>query len=184
MQHYKEGNDPDEKFLPSKLENPEKRPSGIPFSPCAHTAISVGFTVKCSECNKPRLLHSKHKLKGEEPKKLKIFLSKIIFICGSTLAEYDGPCSREEEKLLERVFVRENLSCTSNIEIRYYPVDFFKPVCIYCGREGTGRQLNVSNVSYPKCTSCSSKPDVLRRKRKNVVAEDLTGSKKRKQKSS
>ena len=31
--HYELGSDPEEKYLPSKLENPEKRSSNIPFSP-------------------------------------------------------------------------------------------------------------------------------------------------------
>jgi DNA-directed RNA polymerase subunit RPC12/RpoP len=179
VQHYKAGDDPGEKFLPSKLENPEKRSHGIPFSPTAQTAKCIGFTIKCSECGKPRLLHSKNKLTGEQPKQLKIFLGRIIFVCGSSLAEYDGPCSAAEEKLRERVFVRENLSCASNIELPYYSVDFYKSVCIYCGREGTGRQLNISDTTYPKCNNCGAKPDVVKRKRNKVVAEDLAGGKKK-----
>ena len=97
------------------------------------------------------------------------------------LAEYDGPCSHAEEKLRDRVFLRENLSCASKVELPYYSVDFYKAVCIYCGREGTGRQLNISDVAYPKCNSCNTKPDVIKRKRSKVVAEDLAGRKKKRQ---
>ena len=94
VQHYKPGDDPTEKYLPSKLENPEKQPHGIPFPPTAQTAKNVGFVIKCSECEKPRLLHSKHKLKESQQKILKLFISKIIFICGSALSEYEGPGTR------------------------------------------------------------------------------------------
>ena len=80
-----------EKYLPSKLEDPEKRPHNIPFPPSAQTAKNVGLTIKCVECGKPRLSHSKHKLKEQQVKTLKSFLSKIIYICGSTLSEYEGP---------------------------------------------------------------------------------------------
>ena len=74
-------------------------------------------------------------------------------MCRSSLAEYDGPCSHAEEKLRDRVF----------------------------GREGTGRQLNINDVAYPKCNSCNTKPNVIKRKRSKVVAEDLAGRKKKMQ---
>ena len=38
VQQYKAGNDPTEKYLPSELEDPEKRPHNIPFPPSAQTA--------------------------------------------------------------------------------------------------------------------------------------------------
>ena len=57
--HYEPGCDPEEKFLPSKLEDIEKCAHNIPFPPTAQTAKNVGFTIKCEECCKPRLLHSK-----------------------------------------------------------------------------------------------------------------------------
>ena len=44
--HYRPGSDPAENFLPSKLENPEKRAHGLPFSPSARTAANVGFTIR------------------------------------------------------------------------------------------------------------------------------------------
>ena len=61
VQHYNAGNDPTEKYLPSKLEDPEKRSHNIPFPLSAQTAKNVGLTIKCVDCGKPRLLHSKHK---------------------------------------------------------------------------------------------------------------------------
>ena len=85
VKHYRPGSDPDEKFLPSKLHNAEKRPHNILFSPSAQTAKNVGMTVRCIECEKPRILHSKHELKGDEIKVLKLFLGKILFICGFLL---------------------------------------------------------------------------------------------------
>ena len=78
VQHYKAGNDPTEKYLPSKLEDPEKKPHNIPFPPGAQTAKNMRLTIKCVECEKPRLLHSKHKLMEQQVKTLKSFLSKII----------------------------------------------------------------------------------------------------------
>ena len=47
VQHYKAGNDSTEKYLPSKLEDPEKRHHNIPFPPNPQTAKNVGLTIKC-----------------------------------------------------------------------------------------------------------------------------------------
>ena len=75
------------------------------------------------QCERPRLLYSNHKLKDRQLKVLKIFISKIIYICGSTLSEYNGTENREEEKISESVFSRENFSCQSKIELPYYSID-------------------------------------------------------------
>ena len=74
VQHYKAGNDPTEKYIPSKLVDPEKSPHNIPFPPSAQTAKHVALTIKCVECEKQRLLHSKHKLKEQRVKTLKSFI--------------------------------------------------------------------------------------------------------------
>ena len=60
-----------------------------------------------------------------------------------------------------------------------WSVDHLKPVCVHCGCEGTGRTLNISQTSYPKCNQCGSKDDVIRRKRKIVTAEDLVNKRKK-----
>ena len=173
--HYNPGSDADEKFLPSKLEDVEKGSHNIPFSPTGQTAKNVGFVVKCLECNKPRLLHSKNKLKtAEEQKGAKSMISKLSYMCGSVLSEYLGTGNDRDEKYLKSLFVRENISCSSKIELPYYTVDFYPKVCIYCGITGTSRILGNSTEHYPKCVECAQKPDVVRRKRKLVVAADLT----------
>ena len=86
--HYEPGCDPEEKFLPSKLEDIEKCAHNIPFPPTAQTAKNVGFTIKCftikyEECSKSRLLHSKMKAKEEGKKGLKRIISKLSYMCRS-----------------------------------------------------------------------------------------------------
>ena len=71
-EHYRLGEDPDEKYMPSKLENPAKRKHGLPFPPTAQTALNVGITISCTECQKPRLIYSELKLKPSHIKALKI----------------------------------------------------------------------------------------------------------------
>ena len=150
LQHYKAGNDPTEKYLPSELEDPE-RSHNIPFPPSAQTAKNMGLTIKCVECEKRRLLHSKHKLKEQQVKTLKSFLSKIIYICGSTLSEYEGP-----EGWITLLSSGPSKACMR---------------ALWLWR--TGRTLNILEINYPKCSQCGSKDDVPRRKRKIVTAEDL-----------
>ena len=43
--HCHQREDPEEKLIPSKLENPSKRGHGIPFSPSAQMALNVGRIV-------------------------------------------------------------------------------------------------------------------------------------------
>ena len=52
--HFKLGLDPEENFLPSKLEDITKQSHGIDFSPSAQTAGNVNFTLKYSACKKQR----------------------------------------------------------------------------------------------------------------------------------
>ena len=77
------------------------------------------------------------------------------------------------------MFVRENLLCTSKIELPYYSVDFYKKICVYCGLAGTSRLLGNAVDFYPKCPNCEAKPDVRRPKRKTVVENDLATKKKK-----
>ena len=95
------------------------------------------------------------------------------------LSEYLGSGGDKDEQLLKILFVRENLSCSSKMELPYYSIDHYPAVCVYCGVTGTKRTLNTTAEHYPKCHSCGEKPDVVRRKRKVLVQTDL-GTKKKK----
>ena len=129
---------------------------------------------------KPRLLHSRNKVK--DPKGAKRIVSKLTYVYGSSLSEYLGTGADKDEKHLKDIYVRENLSCSSHIEIPYYAklLDHYPKVCIYCGVSGTTRTLGNNPKYYPKCvTVCKDKPNINSRKRKTVEKEDLTKSKKK-----
>ena len=64
--HYVQVSDPKEQYMPSKLEDPSKRNHSMPFPPTAHTAFNVEVLITCSQCHKPRLIYSKHKLSGNQ----------------------------------------------------------------------------------------------------------------------
>ena len=170
---YSEGSDPLEKHLPSKIEDISKQSHEIPFTPTAQTAKNVGFVLRCDECNKPRLLYAKLKLKGEEISALKRTLNDLLYVCGGSLKEI----SADEDPnvhISDKVFVRENLCCTSLIELPYYSVGIYQNICIHCGK--SERLTNDVDV-YPKCIGCHQKVNVARKKRKTIVEADL-GKKK------
>ena len=99
-------------------------------------------------------------------------------MCGAAISEYVGTGADRDEKYLKSIFVRENISCASKIELPYYSVDFYPKICIHCGVQGTGRTLESSAKFYPKCIECNDKPDIPRRKRKSVTENDLRTKKK------
>ena len=133
INHYKEGRDPEEKFLPSKLLDITKQPTNIPFKATAQTANNVGATVKCSDCKKPRLMFSEKMLKADEKLSLKRVLSGLEYVCGSSFQEFVTDAKNKDGKIFEKVFVKENLSCILPVEKPYFSCKFLKPVCIHCG---------------------------------------------------
>ena len=152
----------------------------VPFPPpTSQTAKYFCFTVSCIACNKPRHLHSKTVVKGIYQKPTKRLVEKLDIVCGSVLSEYEGTGNEKDRKLLNNIHVRENISCSSKIELPYYSVDHFPKICIYCGVRGTSRSLGSSPETYPKCESCKGKPDVQKRKRKAVLHSDLLKKKKK-----
>ena len=169
-QHYKEGTDPEEKYLPSKLADVSKQPHKVPFSPTAQTAKNVGAIIKCADCKKPRLMFSQRMLKGEEKASLKRVLNGLEYVCGSSFQEFLVNSENRDVKILEKVFVKENLSCSLVVERPYYSCDFLKKVCIHCG---SARDLTTSVEFYPKCPKCRNETNILKTKRKIVVAADL-----------
>ena len=165
--------------LPSTLENVEKQDSGIRFPVTAQTAKNVGLLIHCTECKKPRCLYAQYVLKNQQPVYAKRMIQKVDYVCGASLSEYVGSGGDKDEQLLKVLFVRENLSCSSMIELPYYGVPHYPIVCVHCGVTGTKRTLNTTAENYPKCNNCDEKPDVVRRKRKTLVQTDL-GSKRKK----
>ena len=80
---------------------------------------------------KPRLIHAKYKLENQQPARAKRMLQNVQ-LCGASLNEYNGMVMDDrDEEMLKYVFVRENISCSSKIELPYLPVEHLPRVCIY-----------------------------------------------------
>ena len=117
--HYIQGSDPKEKYMPSKLEDPSKRNHGMPFPPTAQTASNVGVLTTCSQCCKLRLIYSKHKLSGKQIASLKRLSNTFMYVCGTNFQDVQLDDRRPDTMVAEKVFIRGNISCKSNIEIHY-----------------------------------------------------------------
>ena len=72
-------------------------------------------------------------LKENEKKSLKRALNGMEFICGTSFQEFVMDTKNEDINVLDKVFVRENLSYVSIVEKLYFSCDFLKKVCIHCG---------------------------------------------------
>ena len=174
--HYKQGSDPEENYMPSKLEDITKRNHGMDFSPSAQTASNVGSTIKCSQYKKPRLMYSKKKLTEKEKIALKQFLSSYEYVCGSSFKEIPED-SHPNIEVIRKAFVRENLSCSIVIESPYYSCKMYQLICVKCGK--SNKLLPPDVTFYPQCEKCP-KERVKVPKRKAVTENDLNKKKQRK----
>ena len=120
-----------------------------------------------------RLLHAKHKLKANDVKGAKRMISTVAYMYVSVLSAYMGTGNDKDEKFLQTIHVRENVSCLSKIQLPYCTVDIYPKIGIHCGVCGTTQTLGDSVEYHPKYLECKDKPDILRRNRKIVTEKDL-----------
>ena len=160
-----------EKHRPS-LKDRSKQSHGMPFSPSGQTAANVGELILCSECLRPRIMYSQHKLKHHDNVVLLRSLEPLLFVCGATLSDvevittpFDPPSTAD---LFSRVFVRANLCCRDELEVPYYSSECFGPVCSHCACEC---QESVEG-QYPLCMDCRADgvSPLLKRKRKMAAS--------------
>ena len=151
-----------EDHCPSKVEAVAKS-GGMPFTPTAQTANNVKVVVQCCECEKWRLIYSRYALTTSERSELQQILEIVQYSCGSNFVDIE--CA--ETSVLQKVFCRLNLTCSSPIEIPYYSTRH-EPLCFYCGSE---KDLAESEVGkHPICNLCLSenkKPTASRKRKKH-----------------
>ena len=74
------------------------------------------------------LFYSKNVLKNEEKSELSNILEGVQYSSGAVMQDIE----HEDVSVLTKVYVRENLTCESSIEIPYNGMNH-EPLCIYCG---------------------------------------------------
>ena len=134
--------------LEASLSQFEQKSHGMPFSPSAQYAKNVGVVLQCDECRKWRVIYSKTVLSAEQKDELKLV---IAYTCGSRLQEIEGSVTG----LLDKVYVKANLTCLSPIEIPYYSAKY-ENIIIFNLRYhcGTTEELVISESNYLMCSSC------------------------------
>lgn len=157
--------DTSENHCPSKIQALAKS-GGMPFTPTVQTANNVRLILQCHECEKWRLIYSKHALTSSEKKELQIVLENLLFSCGSSFTDID--C--EESSVLKKVFCRQNINCSSPMEIPYYSTNH-EDLCYYCGADKDFATGETFINKYPICNLCFScnKTPIPSRKRKNIT---------------
>ena len=93
LDHYKPfedvyGQPTSEKHRPS-LTQKNKTKHGIPFSPSAQYAKSVGIVVQCQDCDKWRCLYSQRKISRKMHKKIQNTLDDLSYTCGSVFSDLE-----------------------------------------------------------------------------------------------
>ena len=56
-------------------------------------------------------------------------MKKVFYMCGAALSEYIESGTDRDERHLKSIYVRENIACTSKVELPYYSVDNYPVVC-------------------------------------------------------
>ncbi len=99
-------------------------------------------------------------------------------LCGNSASNGDrdivtgvpAPVVLSLAAVLKKVFVNKKTTCATNMEVPYYSVKGYPPVCFYCGQ---GDDLaEVVEGSQPICESCKDKnKPVIKKRKRNIVSE-------------
>ena len=108
----------------------------------------------------------------------KRLMNDMIYVCGVLIREIPEDDIDGDKSILENIHIRENLSCTSNIEIPYYSAKIFKPRCIICGTASIEYLLPNDPMFYPQCSICES-PRIKIAKRKTISQCELAAKKQK-----
>ncbi len=90
----------------------------VPFSPSTQHAKNSGIVINCTECQKPRVLHSEKKLSQVQNAEVLRFLDGLSYTCGAVFQDIDG----YDESVMKKyqVYVRKNIRCEDDISCHYF----------------------------------------------------------------
>ena len=115
------------------------------------TAQHARYLVKCTECEKPRLIYSKLKLNERQKVQLVMLLFEPDYLCGS-------PVTVPGSSLHGKIFIRLNIDCSCPNETPYYSCDIgHQDTCYYCGGSGVEKDLKLKDGYqrvFPVCSGC------------------------------
>ena len=145
------------------------------FSRTTFPIMNCTWSWKCGRwrgCKEPRLLHSRKKIK-DDLSGAKRMMDKVSYMCGALLSEFMVNGRDRDERFLDTVFVRANISCIKNRAALLFGCLHTPP-----GMHLLWHWRHAPDP--PKCINCHDQPNVPRRKRKTVVQDDFNNKKKKK----
>ena len=102
------------------------------------------MTLRCPECDKPRLVFSKKKPTTKILIEFKKQTADLLFTCGMMVLKLVG----NNKDMTENLQIRENLNCQMPAEKLYCSAGY-EPCCCHCATKG--KLVNTSNY-YLICT--------------------------------
>ena len=121
-----------ENHMPS-LKTSKNMKHNIPFNPLQQHALYTRLVIKCSECDKPRVIYAQKTITVQESKDFKHVTDQLLYTCGSTLKEFEGHSNSTHERVLEKLFVKENHSCMKPAETIHFSCKIFPDCYTWCG---------------------------------------------------
>jgi hypothetical protein len=177
------GKETDEKHHPSlknKSNNNTANSNDPQLKPTQQYVCNIGLCISYIECNKPRVLYSKYKVKQKTIQKLRSFLETVDYSCGATFAELtdlsivainSNTSNMEQEQetvreLFKDIFVNAKLCCQYEMKRPYYSAKCFTAVCFNCGIADV--KIPSSNNTYPYCSKYETGPGFKQKRGKGL----------------
>lgn len=101
------------------------------------------------------------------------------YSCGSKFEELkvtDSDRAPRVNALLEKVFVRGNIVCNSDMEIPYFSSESFPPVCYFCASKD---ELKIEDGTYPYCAPCGTQRPLPSKRKHNLWKEKQSKKQKK-----
>ena len=122
----------------------KKNLHGISFNPSKQHAMNTNLIIKCTECNKLRIVYAQKKMSARQVQAFKWVAHYLLFICGSSIKELVGP------KNFKEFHIRQNLKSIDQVEMLYYSAGFTS-CCSRWDKKRTSK-LSCGTNKYPSCS--------------------------------
>ncbi|XP_033753387.1 uncharacterized protein LOC117336839 [Pecten maximus] len=118
------------------------------------TSQNARAVVTCVECQKPRVIYSRHKLTDRQTMTVALATSEFEYTCGS-------PLLPPTTSLYTKVMCRSNITCSTTVELQFYASSLGRTdICCFCTAENSDvdtQLLKKYKTVLPMCASCTSK---------------------------
>jgi len=123
------------------------------------------------------VIYSATKLNASEKNILARMIQLYTYSCGAVLQDLKTLDNRTPRvnALLDKTFVRQNITCRSEIEVPYFSSKCFPNVCCHCG---SSDELQIEDGAYPFCPNCMTNKTMKRKH--NIFMESRKKKKKKK----